>query len=166
VAPALRIGLLPYEGTTKMRVAACTKLLHKNKPMQSAFVGPQYGVFWGAFKALHSRVSGKREKHLILNENNDGNRLRTIHANLRPMGNIKNFRFRWQTSTKEVQRKCHKVQTRRPTNKQENRRANTNSIKAEAKVLPGFFLLHFAATPANSFLFIFFNCTHSLPKLQ
>jgi len=62
VAPALRIGLLPYEGTTKMRVAACTKLLHKNKPMQSAFVGPQYGDFWGAFKALHSRVSGKEGK--------------------------------------------------------------------------------------------------------
>jgi len=130
----------------------CTKINQK----QCAFVGPQYGDFWGAFKALHSRVSGKRGKHLILNENNDGNRLRTIHANLRPMGNIKNFRFRWKTSTKEVQRKCHKVQTRRPTNKQENRRANTNSIKAEAKVLPGFFLLHFAATPANSFLFSIF----------
>lgn len=123
---------------------------------------------WFAAQGLgtlkHSFKYLARGKHLILSENNDGKRLSAIHANLRPMGNIKNFRFRWQTSTKEMHRKCHKVQTRKPanwpTNKQENRQANTNSIKEEAKVLTvssSIFSLP-STTP--------FPAAHSLPKLQ
>lgn len=123
-----------------MRAALLVQeLLHKNKTSKCAFVGLQPcrdGPLKHSFKYL------AMEKHLILSENNAGKRLRAIHANLRPMGNIKNFRFRWQTSTKEMQRKCHKVQTRRnqralASKQTGNRRANTNSIKAQAKVLPG-----------------------------